>query len=334
MAKTIEEIRALLLQKKEGNGGGGKQNNGPDSFLAFWNIPERQALNLRFLPDADSENPFGFWRERDMINIPFNGVKGVHTDKVTVSVPCNEMWDKINTCPVLKEVRTWWNSGDKELEELARVYWKKKSYLLQCLIAPNSVDVKDDQAPENPIRRILVTKQLFAKIESIMLDPDLVDMPTDYTNGLDFRVVKSKNSGGFNSYDESKFAMKARPLSDEEMEAINKYGLFNLNDFMPKRPSADELQAIEDMFAASLKGEAYDPERFAQFYRPAGVQKPNSGSAPANTPAASAPSKPAASTPAAQEDEPAATPAAQEEAKAGPADQNALLARLRAQRTN
>lgn len=331
MAKSIEEIRAMLLAKKEGNGGGNGAQRGPDSFLAFWNIPERQALNLRFLPDADTENPF-FWRERDMINIPFTGVKGVHTDKVTVSVPCNEMWDKVNTCPVLKEVRTWWNSGDKELEEMARVYWKKKSYLLQCLIAPNSVEVKDDQAPENPIRRVLVTKQLFAKIESIMLDPDLVDMPTDYTNGLDFRVVKSKNSGGFNSYDESKFAMKPRELNADEMAAIEKYGLFNLNDFMPKRPSEDELAAIAEMFEASLKGEAYDPDRWAQFYRPAGVSKPGNG----NSNTGSAPATEAKPTPA-QTPAPASTPAVEaqepaQEAKSAPADQNALLARLRAQR--
>lgn len=333
---SMSEMRERLLAAKNGGGnGGGAKTRGPDSFLAFWNIPERQALGLRFLPDADESNPF-FWRERDMINIPFEGVKGLHTDKVTVTVPCNEMWDKVNTCPILKVVRTWWD--DKDTEELARTYWKKKSYLLQCLIAPNSVEVKDDQAPENPIRRVLVTKQVFSKIESILLDPDLVDSPTDYENGLDFRIIKTKNSGGFNSYDESKFAMKTRPLSEEEMAAIEKYGTFNLNDFMPKRPTAADLVAIEEMFEASLRGEAYDPERWAEFYRPAGVSKPNStaGAAPAATPAQEkvtpkAEPKVEAKAPVAETPAPAAEDAP-EDVPTTPAGHSDLLARLRAQR--
>lgn len=332
-AKSMEEIRALLLAKKDGNGGGAKKERAPDSFLAFWNIPDRQALNLRFLPDADPTNPF-FWRERDMINLPFAGVKGVHTDKVVVSVPCNEMWDKVNTCPVLKEVRKWWD--DKDMEEIARTYWKKKSYLMQCLVAPNSVEVKDDKVPENPIRRVLVTKQLFAKIESMMVDPDMEVNPTDYAGGVDFRVIKSKNSGGFNSYDESKFAMKSRALNEEELAAIEKYGTFNLNDFMPKRPTPEELQAIADMFESSLKGEAYDPDRFAQFYRPAGVNRPNPNGATqstgtAQTSTASTEQAPAHTTTSTATGVEAASPA-HDGSTAEPAEQSALLARLRAQR--
>ncbi len=278
--KTLAEIRAELKAQQEK---ADAQKNGTytgerkaDSFLAFWNVPMNEALNLRFLPDADESNPF-FWRERDMINLTFNGIVGLHTDKVTVQVPCNEMWVP-KSCPVLQEVRKWFQSanetGDEELKAMAGRYWKKKTYLMQCFIAPDSAAVKDDLAPENPIRRILANKDIFDKVKGILLNPGIKELPTHYEMGRDFGIIKSKNGGGYNSYDMSQFSMSERPLNEEERAAIAQYGLFNLNDFMPKQPTPEELQAIAEMFEASVDGKPYDPARWAFAYRPAGVQKP------------------------------------------------------------
>ena len=44
---------------------------------------------------------------------------------------------------------------------------------------------------------------------------------------------------------------------------------------MPKKPSQEELNVIQEMFKASVDGELYDPERFGQYYKPAGL---NTGS--------------------------------------------------------
>lgn len=277
---TLAEIRALLAAeqaKQEAvKNGTFTGNSQPDAFLAFWNIPENQDLNLRFLPDADPNNPY-FWREREMINLEFNGVKGVHTDKVRLQVPCNEMWVP-NSCPILTEVRQWYKhakeTGNEDLSKEASKYWKKKSYLFQCLIAPGSVEVKDDNPPENPVRRVLVNKDLFEKIKSILMNPDVAELPTDFEHGRDFRVIKAKNAGGYNNYDASQFKFSERPLNEDERAAIEQYGLFDLSEFMPKQPTAEELVAIREMFEASTNGEAYDPARWAAYYRPAGVQKP------------------------------------------------------------
>lgn len=346
---SLAEIRALLAAEqakqdavKNGTFTGERQ---PDAFLAFWNIPENADLNLRFLPDGDQNNQY-FWREREMINLEFNGVKGVHTDKVRLQVPCNEMW-VANSCPILTEIRQWYKiakeTGNEDLSKQASKYWKKKSYLFQCLIAPNSVEVKDDNAPENPIRRVLVNKDLFEKIKSILMNPDVEELPTDFEHGRDFRVIKSKNAGGFNNYDASQFKFSERPLNEDERTAIETYGLFNLSEFMPKQPTPEELIAIKEMFEASVNGEAYDPARWAAFYRPAGVQKPATGSTtdtPTSVPAASTPvSAPAApvveSKPVVTETAPAATPAASTEAapkeKLSPAD---LVAKLKAKSGN
>lgn len=294
---SLEQIRAMIKAQtekeqaiKDGTFTGERQ---ADSFLAFWNIPDNTALNLRFLPDGDVNNPF-FWRERDMIRLTFNGVVGGTTDTVSVQVPCNEMWVP-KSCPILNELRQWYTvakeTGDKELEKRASSYWKKKSYLMQCIVAPGSCEVKNDIAPENPIRRVLVNKDIFTKVKSILMNPGVSELPTHYERGRDFIVIKGKNGSGHNNYDQSQFSMGERVLNEQELSAIDQYGLFDLGEFMPKQPTAEELQAIAEMFEASVDGKPYDPSRWAQFYRPAGVQKPQqvAQAVTVNTPVAQAP---------------------------------------------
>jgi hypothetical protein len=87
--------------------------------------------------------------------------------------------------------------------------------------------------------------------------------------------------------------------------------LFTLNDFLPKKPDADAVNAIFEMFEASVDGQLYDPERFADFYRPYGLDAPNKSS----TPAPAAPAAPVAPAPVA----PAPTPAPAPVAEAAPA---------------
>lgn len=290
----MAEIRAKLQAKEDSAGTPGQSfSNEPQAFLAHWNIPEGVPLNLRFLPDADVNNDY-FWRERDMINLWFNGIKGGEQKKVKITVPCNEMWGPVNSCPVLREVREWYKAKDPALEEMARNYWKKKSYLFQVFVAPNSCEVEGDVAPANPIRRVLFNKPLFNKVKSILLDPELEYIPCDLDHGVDFGIIKGKQ-GQFASYDQSTWKRSSRPLNAEEKAAIEAHGLFNLDDFMPKQPTEAELQAIAEMFEASVNGEAYDPERWAFAYRPAGVQKPTNG-APAQAPVAKAPVQEAAQT--------------------------------------
>jgi hypothetical protein len=109
-------------------------------------------------------------------------------------------------------------------------------------------------------------------------------------------------------------------LNEDELQAIATHGLFNLNDFMPKRPGIDEQRAIFEMFEASVEGKLYDPEQWGKFYRPSGIQLPNATGAAADadedTPAPAAKAAPAVSRPA-----PVATPAPAAQAAApAPAD--------------
>ena len=118
------------------------------------------------------------------------------------------------------------------------------------------------------------------------MDPELEELPTDYARGLDFRVSKT-SKGGYADYSTSKWARKETALTEAEATAIDSQGLYNLGDFLPKKPGEEELKVMKEMFEASVDGQAYDVDRWGSYFRPAGMQKPE-GTAPAPVMAAAA----------------------------------------------
>ena len=278
---TLAEIRAKL-KEAESRTGGSQSSGGDNAIYPFWNLKEGEQSTVRFLPDGDSTNTF-FWKERLMIKLPFAGVKG-ETDSrpVQVQVPCMEMYG--DSCPILSEVRGWFK--DSSLEDMGRKYWKKRSYIFQGFVTENGLN--EESTPENPVRRFIIGPQIFQLIKSALMDPDMEELPTDYTSGVDFRIVKI-SKGGYADYSTSNWARRERPITEDEKSAIDKHGLFNLNDFLPKKPSEVEVKVMEEMFRASVDGEPYDADRFGQYFRPAGMAArtgdPNVATAP-STPAA------------------------------------------------
>ena len=304
---SLAEIRAKLKSQEVNRS---TSNTGGDNAIyPHWNIAEGSEAVVRFLPDKDETNTF-FWTERNMIKLPFAGIKG-QTDSrpVTVQVPCMEMYGK--TCPVLTEVRPWFK--DKSMEDMGRKYWKKKSYIFQGFVTTNPL--AEDSTPDNPIRRFIIGPQIFNIIRGALMDPEMEEMPTDYLKGVDFRITKT-TKGGYADYSTSKWSRRERPLDEAERAAIDTHGLHNLGDFRPKEPTEAEVKIIAELFAKSVEGEAYDLEQYGQYFRPAGVAyqgKPQvavpTASAPAATPVAEAAPTAAPVTESAPAPQPEAAPA-------------------------
>jgi hypothetical protein len=278
---TLAEIRAKL--KASESKGSGERTGGDKSIYPFWNLKEGGESVMRFLPDGNSDNTF-FWVERAMIKLPFAGIKGESESKnITVQVPCVEMYG--DTCPILSEVRGWFK--DPALEDMGRKYWKKRSYIFQGFVVEDGLGEKAEDQPENPIRRFIIGPQIFTSIRAALVDPELEDLPTDYVHGLDYRMKKG-SKGGYADYSTSSWARRERPLSDAEQAAIQQYGLYNLQDFLPKKPGEVELKVMKEMFEASVDGEPYDMERWGQYFKPAGMSQAT-GDPVKSTPRASAP---------------------------------------------
>ena len=302
---TLAEIRAKLLAQDNKSADNANANRGVDAIYPFWNMDTDSTSVIRFLPDADQSNTF-FWRERQISKMTVPGVKGGDESKpVTVQVPCVEMWG--DTCPVHAEIRPWFK--DPSMEDIGRKYWKKRSYIFQGFVV---TDPMNEETPENPIRRFVIGPQIFKLLKSALMDPDMENLPTDYDAGTDFRLTKTQK-GQYADYSTSNWARKERSLNEDERKAIETHGLFDLNDFMPKRPNDEELRIIMEMFESSVDGNLYDPEKFGSYYKPYGLDVGNTKSTPkteaTETKTASAP---------VQETAPAQAPAPKAEVKAEP----------------
>jgi len=291
---TLAEIRAKLAAM-DSKPGGSNATGGDNAIYPFWNISEGTSATLRFLPDGDPNNTF-FWTERQMIRLQFPGIKGGDMKPTTVQVPCMEMWGE--QCPVHNEIRPWFK--DASLEDMGRKYWKKRSYIFQGYVVDSPL--QEDTTPENPIRRFIIGPQIFNIIKGALMDPDMENIPTDYVNGTDFRLSKTMK-GQYADYSTSKWARKERSLDESELAAVDTHGLFDLKDFLPKKPTAEEVDVIYNMFQDSVNGELYDNDKYGNFFRPIGQ------AAPAKVQTPSAPAQ-ATATPVA-ETTPAPAPAAE-----------------------
>ena len=256
MATTLAEIRAKIQEASQTNTPGSR--GGDSAIFPHWNIKENQSTTLRFLPDADPQNPWGFWVERAVIKLPFAGIVGEAASRNTiVQVPCMEMYGKLESCPILTEVRGWFKTKDADDEARGRTF--------QGFVVDTKL--QEDKIPENPIRRFIMTAQIINIIKSGLSDPEILELPTDYVRGLDFKVIKTLK-GQYADYSTSSYSRRERALNDKERAAIDEYGLFDLKSFLPKKPGEVELKVIQEMFEASVNGEAFNMERWGQYYKP------------------------------------------------------------------
>jgi hypothetical protein len=266
---SLADIRARIAAQDNKSNNKGSNTQSDNSIYPHWNMDEGTTASIRFLPDGDSKNEF-FWVEKQIIKLPFNGVKGdAGAKQVVVQVPCVEMYNDGSTCPILAEVRPWYK--DETLKEMANKYWKKRSYIFQGFVRQNPLG--DDKTPANPIRRFVISPQIIPIVKSGLLDPEIMELPTDYTRGLDFNIKKS-SKGGYADYSTSNWARRETALTEAEQTAIEAFGLFDLSTFLPKKPGEAELRILKEMFEASVDGQPYDNERWGQYYRPWGLDAP------------------------------------------------------------
>jgi len=275
---TLAEIRAKLMAESQKQGGGSRTSGGDNAIFPHWRSPDNTTTVIRFLPDADTSNIY-FWRERAVIKMPFSGILGDTASKpVTVEVPCMEMYGEKEVCPMLQEARGFYKlqkieeakgnlEAAKEYKNLGSRYWKKRSYLMQGFVVETKL--VEERVPENPIRRFVISPQIFPLIPKALMDPEIPHLVTDNVNGLDFKIVKTTKPGGeFADYNTSGWARRERALSEADIAAINQYGLYDLKSFLPRRPNEVELKVAMEMLEASIAGEAFDMTRWGDYFKP------------------------------------------------------------------
>jgi hypothetical protein len=263
----IEKMRARMKEiedKKAAAANGG--SNGPSSHFPFRDIPTGGNVRIRLLQDGDTENPW-FWREKAVIKLPFPGVKGVdETKEVLVNVPCVTMFGE--KCPILAETSPWWK-GDADAIDLARKYKAHKTYIYQGVIIEGGAG--EVELPENPVRIFTLYPSVHTLIKNVLLDPEMANCDVlSQTDGTDFIIRKTK-AGEYADYSTSAWARRSTSLTEAQLDAIKKHGLYDLSKYIPEVPNAEARDVIFDMFKASLDGELYDPTKWAAYFKPWGL---------------------------------------------------------------
>lgn len=261
---SLEQMNKLLIAKDPELASQAKKPRADTSIYPHREMAMNMTATVRFLPDGNTDNPF-FWVERDMIKLPFAGIKGKPEIKpLQVLVSCMQMYNE--DCPVLQVVRTWMK--DPSLEDMARRYWRKRSYFYQGFVRESPF--RESDAPANSIRQFTIGPQIHNLIRNMLMHKDLLESPCDYDIGMDF-TIKKTDKKGYADYDQSYWAFKESPINSEDRDAIESYGLVDLKSRLPQKPNVEEVKIIYEMFEASIDGELYDSARWAQYFAPYGL---------------------------------------------------------------
>lgn len=249
--KTLAELTAAFAAKA-----GGSSNNADQlwkKFFPFWKMPDDSTCIIRFLPDVDEDNPIGFLVENYNHTLYVNGDKKV--------VPCMFHMHGEH-CPICELSREYYNKakdaekeGDvkekERLEALGKKYYRKLSYIGQCLVIESPIDHDGDQL----IKLVDISTKIFSIINAAFKSGDLECTygPDDLKGGYNFRIKKTKD-GKWSSYNTSSFSPKQTDVDDATIEQLE---LYNLKDW--RTPKMEKV-TIEALLNADRTGSSYQED--------------------------------------------------------------------------
>jgi hypothetical protein len=239
MSLSIEQLRSSFSTSDQNT------NSRPNNYYPFWNMPEGSQAVIRFLPDANEDNPMGFLVEKLSHKLTVNGE--------TKTTPCHKMYGE--ECPICKVSAAYYKDGD---EDNGKKYWRKKQHIAQILVVedPLPADIQTGEKHEGKIRYISLGFQLFNIIKDAFESGELDEVPYAFEGGCNF-IIKKTKQGKHDSYTLSKFARKSSDLTDEEI-ALAKDQMVDLVTLLPQAPEMSKTEAILE---AALTGGSFEVER-------------------------------------------------------------------------
>jgi len=201
-------------------------------FYPFFLMEDGKDAIVRFLPDANQENP-------DLFLIQNNSHKLILNGKET-KVPCLSNYGK--KCPICEASQAFYKQDGKDSKQ-GKYFWRKVQYLARVLVVEDPIKPKDGQESyKNKICVITLNGDFYKKIMAACTsksDP-LPASPDDLKNGTNFIINKQKN-GEYSSYDNSRFARNSSPISVDIDESKD---IVDLSTLLRQEPSYDELSEM------------------------------------------------------------------------------------------
>lgn len=238
MAKlTLKELAEQIKNKTKGQSSGGNQNW--KLFYKFWSIPVDTIATVRFLPDANEDNPVSFFVENLTHELVINGKRE--------TVACGKMHG--DECPICKLSADYYDEKSPNHDRaLGKKYYRKLSYIAQVMVIDSPIEHNQEQL----VKLIDFGPQVFTQIQAGFASGDLEEVPYSLKGGHNFRFRKTKTGDGKNSYATSSFSPKQTDISDEVIEQLQ---LFNLADY--RAPRVDKA-TLESMLLADQTGASFN----------------------------------------------------------------------------
>jgi len=258
--KSLADLASAFASKTSGGDG----NQTWKLFFNFWKAPVDSVSTVRFLPDADEENPMGFLVENLAHELTINGKRE--------KVPCLKMYNE--DCPICALSQKYYDEKSPEHnEQLGKKYYRKKSYIGQVLV----VDTPIEHDQEQLVKLIEFGPKIFKQIQASFSSGDLEEAPFELKGGYNFRIKKSK-SGEYADYGTSSFSPKQSDVADDLIELMQ---LYDLKEYRTPKVSRDVLEAmlLADQTGGSFSGGEKDDDDAPS--KPVAAAKPAAKPAPA-----------------------------------------------------
>lgn len=229
------------LRQAFSKGSEGESSTTNFNTYRFYEMEIGKQAEVRFLPDADKDNPLGFLVEFKTHSLMINGKK-------KNNIPCLSMYGE--DCPICKVSSDYYKADDKES---GKKYWRKLTHLAQVLVVNDPLPLDSEgKNSKDEVKTIRIGFQIFNQIKSAIEDGELEVEPYAYHGGTNF-IIKKDKQGDYDSYATSKFSRRESDLTDEQIDYVNSK-LINLSSLLPQNPG---VEAIEKMLEADLSNTTY-----------------------------------------------------------------------------
>lgn len=281
---TIEEMRKALLAKNNYTPRNGGSNS---KFFSFTNLKPGDKVRIRLLEDADTDNQY-FWRNRANRTLRFNGLMSggqFYDGEIKVDVPAFNLKQGAvdNTLPaeytitsaedpIQQKIKDLWNQGS-EGQELYRKFKRREAFLYRGFIRQENGESKFSYFSFSPKMQPMIEKAITDEEEYTTFP----EYPIDHDKGRDF-IIRVTDNAGRKSYETSSYALSTSALTQQELELLNdEENNRKLCEFMPKKPTVEQVECMEEMYEAVSNDQPFDYDKWSPYFKPSNAYKDSNG---------------------------------------------------------
>lgn len=240
LMNKLKAKKSLVKQVKEAQAAGKHEQD--KRYLNYYDLKDDEHMKVLLLPDENGDLWTKFRKHGP--NLTYKDAQGkVHNVRGVGTIGA---YPNDSDSPVMQKgydlLQLEKDTGDKDYRDEAKKWFPKEYTVMSCVVLEAPMEIS--QSPDgNDVKLFNVPYKIQ---EHIMNQISEEVIPEDELFITPFIIKKTKNSGGWATYENSYFARKT--LADDEIEAMEedfKIELFDYTkiDIVPAEPTIEELDA-------------------------------------------------------------------------------------------